>query len=668
MLNFVKIIKYKSTKSEQDFFKESILINFILTISCFFFAYAIIYLIINHINRSINLFFYGVLELILITFFIKNKIKYSYVVNLGILASYIYLCIEIYNSKGLFSPSLPWVILAPIVSFILLEKSISTRFWSSLSLITILIFGLFHYFGIRTKNNLLFEFETIYYTASYIGLVFMLIIITNIFEKKKRRLFNELEKKQKELIESENRFRTIFEKAPLGIVLTNSGEITSMNKKYEEIIGENKNINGNLSEIEEDLKSITTKKENLTGYKITKQFTKPDNSIGWLDIAITQLNNEDKLNAQQLCILEDITERKIAEELLKYKELEALKIERNNQLLHKQNILLELSRIDLNLEFELKIKLILEKTTQIINCNKISIWVIKDDEITKEYAHQPSSLSFHIDENFRKKLTKNYLSELNNNNAIIVNDNQNKDSLSKINKSYEVNNSEATLSISIRKGNDIIGVIFCEDGKKREWSIEEITFINSVSDITSLIFETEERIKAENKIKQSLKEKEVLLKEVHHRVKNNLQIISSILNLQSSTISDASTLNLLKNSQDRIRSMSLIHELLYQTKDFSTINFSKYIRSISTNLFQSYNQNKLINLELHLESIFLELDVAISCGLIINELITNSLKYGFENRETGLVKIYLHQIDSEVIMIIEDDGKGFPSTIDFKNT
>ena len=173
---------------------------------------------------------------------------------------------------------------------------------------------------------------------------------------------------------------------------------------------------------------------------------------------------------------------------------------------------------------------------------------------------------------------------------------------------------------------------------------------------------------SEDKIKQSLAEKEVLLKEVHHRVKNNLQIISSILNLQSSTISDTSTLELLKNSQDRIRSMSLIHELLYQTKDFSTIQFSEYIKSIATNLFHSYNQNRNIVLEQDLDDIKLDLDMAIPCGLIVNELITNALKYAFDEKEEGVVKIGLKQESELIKLSISDDGKGFPENINFRET
>ena len=115
--------------------------------------------------------------------------------------------------------------------------------------------------------------------------------------------------------------------------------------------------------------------------------------------------------------------------------------------------------------------------------------------------------------------------------------------------------------------------------------------------------------------------------------------------------------------------MSLIHELLYQTKDFSTINFSEYIVSISTNLFQSYNQNKNTKLTLDLDPLFLDLDIAIPCGLIINELVTNSLKYSFDiNQTNGEVKIQLSQKEDDVLLKIEDNGKGFPNDIDFRDT
>jgi len=179
---------------------------------------------------------------------------------------------------------------------------------------------------------------------------------------------------------------------------------------------------------------------------------------------------------------------------------------------------------------------------------------------------------------------------------------------------------------------------------------------------------TEEKI-AEQELKKSLQEKEILLKEVHHRVKNNLQVISSILNLQSSYVEDKKTLAILRESQNRIKSMSFIHESLYQTNDFSKINFSHYIKNLSKNLVHSYViYDNLIELEIKSTEVFLNLDLSIPCGLIVNELVSNALKYAFKKEEKGKISIELFVKEGEVNLIIKDNGVGLSQEIDFYNT
>lgn len=192
-------------------------------------------------------------------------------------------------------------------------------------------------------------------------------------------------------------------------------------------------------------------------------------------------------------------------------------------------------------------------------------------------------------------------------------------------------------------------------------SIEEISYISH--DIT------EKKI-TEKQIIQSLKEKEVLLKEVHHRVKNNLQVVSSILNLQSSYVKDINTLNILKESQNRIKTMAFIHEGLYQTKDFSSIKFSEYVEKLAQNIMSSYMApNKNIKLRLDVEDVFLNLDLAITCGLIINELASNSLKHGFSGkRKEGELFIGLCKKNEQVTLVLSDDGLGFSEKVDYMNT
>jgi PAS domain S-box-containing protein len=179
---------------------------------------------------------------------------------------------------------------------------------------------------------------------------------------------------------------------------------------------------------------------------------------------------------------------------------------------------------------------------------------------------------------------------------------------------------------------------------------------------------TEKKAIDEN-LRQSLKEKEVLLKEVHHRVKNNLQVISSILNLQKAYVRDKKTLELLHESQNRIKSMAFVHESLYQTKDFSNINFADYIGNVTRNLMHSYASTESPpELELSLAPIQLNLDTAIPCGLIINELLSNSLKYAFRKTKNGKISLVLTENKGNIKIVIADNGSGLPETVDYRNT
>ncbi len=192
---------------------------------------------------------------------------------------------------------------------------------------------------------------------------------------------------------------------------------------------------------------------------------------------------------------------------------------------------------------------------------------------------------------------------------------------------------------------------------------------NKVIEISGIGFDITENKINEEKITQSLKEKDILLKEVHHRVKNNMQVISSILNLQSSYVKDTYALNLLKECQNRIKSMAFIHESLYQTKNFESVNFSEYITTLSKNLVHTYSINtKKIKLILTLDKLFLSLDASIPCGLIINEIISNSLKYAFPDNRDGIIFVTLRVNKNKVKIEVGDNGVGIPESVDVKNT
>lgn len=178
------------------------------------------------------------------------------------------------------------------------------------------------------------------------------------------------------------------------------------------------------------------------------------------------------------------------------------------------------------------------------------------------------------------------------------------------------------------------------------------------------------RQQAEEHLKSSLKEKEVLLKEIHHRVKNNLQIISSLLNLQSGYIQDSQAGEMFKESRNRVKSMALIHERLYQSKDLARIDFAEYVRNLTTHLFRSYGVNThAVGLKIAVGKILLDIDTAIPCGLIINELVTNSLKYAFPPGVAGEIRIDLHRENNGCLaLVVSDNGAGLPPDFDFHNT
>lgn len=185
--------------------------------------------------------------------------------------------------------------------------------------------------------------------------------------------------------------------------------------------------------------------------------------------------------------------------------------------------------------------------------------------------------------------------------------------------------------------------------------------IGKVAEISLVAHDVSEKKKVSLEIEESLKEKEVLLKEIHHRVKNNLQVISSILNLQGSFVDDEKTLSILQESRNRVRSMAIIHEYLYKTKDFSSINFGDYIKNLTHNLIASYQIGNNIRMEAEIGNVAVELDQAIPCGLLVNELITNALKYAWDKNEKGIIKLVLKEEGNRVVLELGDDGKGLPA-------
>jgi len=187
--------------------------------------------------------------------------------------------------------------------------------------------------------------------------------------------------------------------------------------------------------------------------------------------------------------------------------------------------------------------------------------------------------------------------------------------------------------------------------------------------IDGIIEDITDRKAAEEKLKTSLREKEVLLREIHHRVKNNLQIISSLLNLQSRWIQDPSALKIFQESRDRVRSMALVHEKLYRSENLTQVDFGEYIHNLARHLFLVYGvKPDAVRLEVDARDVFLNINTSIPCGLIANELISNALKHAFQGREKGRVHIVLRPENRRMFrFVVSDDGVGLPEDVEARN-
>jgi two-component sensor histidine kinase len=221
----------------------------------------------------------------------------------------------------------------------------------------------------------------------------------------------------------------------------------------------------------------------------------------------------------------------------------------------------------------------------------------------------------------------------------------------------------STLYIPLRIGEQPVGVVeLWESRRRREFTADEIALCNAIGHNAVIALENAslyERIQA------SLQEKEVLLQEIHHRVKNNLQVISSLLNLQATRLGDSRAIDALRDSQDRVRSMALVHEKLYQSPDLAQIDFADYTRALTRSLFGSYRDHVPgIALRTQIDDTLMSVDIAIPCGLILSELVSNALKHAFPDGRSGEIIISLRAQEGSRVLTVADDGVGLPQEME----
>ena len=212
----------------------------------------------------------------------------------------------------------------------------------------------------------------------------------------------------------------------------------------------------------------------------------------------------------------------------------------------------------------------------------------------------------------------------------------------------------------------------CKDGRRlqihvadrlvRDASGRVVAIRSTVQDVTPLN-------RAERALRASLHEKEMLLKEVHHRVKNNMQVVSSLLSLQASAAHEPIVQALLRDSQNRVKTMALIHEQLYQAENLARIDFAHFLRCLTTGLVESYGlQRGRVKVQIEADSVWLGVDTAIPCGLIVNELVTNSLKHAFPDNRKGTIRVTMRRDGGQVVLCVADNGVGLPAGFDLHTT
>nr|WP_290227479.1 PAS domain S-box protein [Trichocoleus desertorum] len=425
------------------------------------------------------------------------------------------------------------------------------------------------------------------------------------------------------LRESEQRFRATFEQAAVGIAHVGlKGQWLRVNQKLCDIVGYTRSDLLDLTfqdiTVPEDLAAdLACVHQVLAGtlqtFSMEKRYIRKNGSTIWVNLTVSLVREATKPK-YFISVIEDISERRQAEAQL-------------------QNSLKELSDI----------KFALDQSAIVVTTDRQGIITYINDKFCE--------LSQYTREELLGKTHR------------------------LINSGYHDPTFFQDLWSVISKGKVWKGEIKnrAKDGSDYWVDTTIVPFLNEQGQpfqYLAIRFDTTNRKQIEERMRTSLQEKEVLLKEVHHRVKNNLQIISSLLNLQCQNLEDNEVLAVFRESQNRIESMALIHEKLYQSEDMARINGSEYIYDLVSNLFYTYEINAdAIALKIDVDEVWLGLDTAIPCGLIINELVSNALKHAFPNGRTGEVHIHFGVRDAHhLILAVSDTGVGLPKDLDCQNT
>ncbi|MBK7183029.1 MAG: GAF domain-containing protein [Bacteroidetes bacterium] len=307
---------------------------------------------------------------------------------------------------------------------------------------------------------------------------------------------------------------------------------------------------------------------------------------------------------------------------------------------------------------------IISTASAAIKTQRVNAWIFVNNfsEIKCIGNYDLLNPSLELSPNLTQKDLPNYFKLLTSREIVITNDTfKNKQAAELLDIYLKPLDVHSLMDIPIHIGGELVGLVCFENTKTaRNWTEREQKFGLVIAQMISLAIETDAKQKAKLELEKALTEQKILLQEVNHRVKNNLAIISSLINMQSEKAQDEYHKFLFQETRNRLMSIAAVHELLYQSKSYSQVNFKKYLNLILDNLIDSIDiKNKEIEIEREIKDVTLNVSIAIPLALIINELVTNSFKHAFKKKKSGTIKLSLVEKGEFVKLIVADNGPGF---------
>jgi two-component sensor histidine kinase len=297
-----------------------------------------------------------------------------------------------------------------------------------------------------------------------------------------------------------------------------------------------------------------------------------------------------------------------------------------------------------------------------MHVNRVNAWTFNTEQTEIQcIGNYDTSVNEIVSQSALPKIAfPNYFSLFETSKIIVTNDAMNDPKTEELKDIYlEPHNICALMDVPIRIEGEMIGVVCFEHvGNSREWNIQEQKFGLVIAQIISLAIETNNKLNAQKELQAVNKEQQVLLQEIHHRVKNNLSIVSSLLNLQSHKCRDQYHSDLFTESQNRLSSISSVHEVIYKSKSFATIDLKDYIEQMLSFLQLSYASAGNVQIVKSLQKVNVDVSIAIPLALIINEIVTNCFKHAFKDKGEGTISVILIENNKVVNLSINDDGIG----------